>query len=140
MLETAVGQTADLVMSDGIVSPVHSVNIGKIAFTGKGKNIQNIKPSDFLTEVELQDKKDLNIQVFLGNSLTNYLHILAPELSAQELTKNGNYQFTFFVDDHVTYVENLHVGAGNLDSKNQKTTFRVPLISTTNEDSWGRFL
>ncbi|HCU44872.1 MAG TPA: serine hydrolase [Sphingobacterium sp.] len=140
MLETAVGQTADLVMSDGIVSPVHNVNIGKIAFTGKGKNIQNIKPSDFLTEVELQDKKDLNIQVFLGNSLTNYLHILAPERSAQELTKNGNYQFTFFVDDHVTYVENHHVGAGNLDSKNQKTTFRVPLISTTNEDSWGRFL
>lgn len=34
----------------------------------------------------------------------------------------------------------MNVGAGNAESKNQRTIFRVPLISSTNEDSWGRFL
>lgn len=140
VVRTSIGQTPDLVKSDRIVSPLHIENIGKIVFTGTGKTIQDIKRSDFLTDFKFKDKEDLNIHVFLGNSLTNYLHMLAPQLSADELTKSGNYQFTFFVDQKMTYVENLHVGAGNLKSKNQKTTFRVPLISTTNEDSWGKFL
>lgn len=72
--------------------------------------------------------------------MTNYLHLLSPQLSADELTKNGNYQFTFFIDNKIIYVENLNVGAGSAESKNQRTIFRVPLISSTNEDSWGRFL
>ncbi|MDA0986566.1 MAG: serine hydrolase [Bacteroidetes bacterium] len=102
--------------------------------------IETFIQGDFLTTFELKEKSDLNIRVFLGNSLTNYLHLLSPQLTADELTKNGNYQFTFFVDNKKVYVENLNVGAGSVDSKNQRTIFRVPLISSTNEDSWGRFL
>jgi CubicO group peptidase (beta-lactamase class C family) len=63
-----------------------------------------------------------------------------PQLSSDELTKNGNYHFTFFVDNKKVYIENLNVGAGSADSKNQRTVFKVPLISSSNEDSWGRFL
>lgn len=141
LISTATySQTTNFVNSDGIVSQLHIDNMGKIAFTGTGKTIQNIKQSDFLTEVELSDKRDLNSNIFLENSLTNYLHLLAPQLSPEELTKNGNYQFTFIVDQKVIYVENLHVGAGNSESKNRKTAFRIPLTSSTNEDSWGRFL
>jgi CubicO group peptidase (beta-lactamase class C family) len=103
-------------------------------------SIETFKQADFLTTFELNEKSDLNIRVFLGNSLTNYLHLLSPQISADELTKNGNYQFTFFVDNKKVYVENLNVGAGSTESKNQRTIFRVPLISSTNEDSWGRFL
>jgi len=134
------GQTADFVKSDSIIYPIHKSNIGKIAFMGKTVPIENFKQSDFLTSFEIKEKTDLNIRVFLENSLTNFLHLLSPQSTADELTKNGNYQFTFFIDDKKIYVENLNAGAGSADSKNQRTVFRVPLISSTNEDSWGRFL
>ncbi|MDR0969336.1 MAG: serine hydrolase [Lentimicrobiaceae bacterium] len=135
-----LGQSDDLVKSDSIVYLIHKANIGKIAFMGQTIPIEKFNETDFLNSFELKEKADLNISVFLGNSLTNYLHLLAPQLTADELSKNGNYQFTFFVDDKKTYVENLNIGAGSADSKNQRTVFRVPLISATNEDSWGRFL
>lgn len=134
------GQTTDIVKCDSITYPIHKANIGKIAFISKVVPIETFIQKDFLTTFELKEKSDLNIRVFLGNSLTNYLHFLSPQLSADELTKNGNYQFTFFVDSKKVYVENLNVGAGSADNKNQRTIFRVPLISSTNEDSWGRFL
>jgi CubicO group peptidase (beta-lactamase class C family) len=134
------GQIIDLVKSDSIVYPVHKTNIGKIAFMGQIVPIETFKENDFLTSFELDEKTDFNIRIFLGNSLTNYLHLLAPQLTANELTKSGNFQFTFFIDNKNIYVENLNVGAGSAESKNQKTVFRVPLISSTNEDSWGRFL
>lgn len=137
---TIFGQTTDFVKSDSIVFPIHKENIGKVAFMEKNIAIENFKQTDFLNAFELKEKTDLNIRVFLGNSLTNYLHVLASQLSAEELAKSGNYQFTFLVDDKKIYVENLNAGAGTLENKNQRTVFRVPLISTTNEDSWGRFL
>lgn len=135
-----LGQTIHFVKSDSITYPIHKANIGKIAFMGQIIPMENFNQTDFLTAFELKEKTDVNIRVFLGNSLTNYLHLLSPQLSADELIKNGNYQFTFFIDNKKVYVENLNVGAGSADGKNQKTIFRVPLISSTNEDSWGRFL
>lgn len=134
------GQSSDLVKSDSITYQIHKNNIGKIAFMGKTIPIEVFQESDFLTNFELQEKTDLNIRVFMGNSLTNYLHILSTGSSADELTKNGNYQFTFWVDGKKIYEENLNPGAGSADSKNQRTVFRIPLISSSDEDSWGRFL
>ncbi len=133
------GQT-DLVKSEGITSPLHQANIGKVTFMAKPIPIENYKEADFLQTFELKETGDLNIRVFMGNSLTNYLHRLAPELTAAELVKSGNYQFSFFVDGAVIYQENLHVGAGLLESKNTKTILRVPLMTTTGEDSWGKFM
>jgi len=134
------GQKIEFVKSDSIIYTIHKSNIGKIAFMGQAIEIENFKETDFLKSFEFKEKTDLNIRVFLGKSLTNYLHLLSPKLTVEELTKNGNYQFTFFVDNKKIYVENLNIGAGSAESKNQKTIFRVPLISSTNEDSWGRFL
>jgi CubicO group peptidase (beta-lactamase class C family) len=98
------------------------------------------KETDFLKTFVLRDTCDFNIRVFLANSLTNYLHQLAPELSVDELNKNGNFRFSFYVDSNLVYVENLVPGAGNPENKKTMTVVRVPFISTTNEDSWGRFL
>lgn len=140
MINGLFAQISDLVTSDSILLPVHKEHIGTIAFMEKLIPIEEFKASDFLQSVELKEKGDLNIRVFMGNSLTNYLHLLAPGLSAEELTQYGNYQFTFLVDEAKIYVENLNVRAGSADSKNKKTLFRIPLISSTDEDSWGRFL
>jgi CubicO group peptidase (beta-lactamase class C family) len=134
------GQIVDFVKSDSIIFPIHQSNMGKIAFMKQPIAIEKFKEIDFLKSFEIKEKTDLNIRVFLGNSLTNYIHLLSPQATADELTKNGNYQFTFFVDSNKIYVENLNIGAGSAESKNQKTIFRVPLISSTNEDSWGKFL
>jgi len=133
-------QTTDLIKDDGIVSALHQSNIGKITFMAKPIPIENYKESDFLKTFELREDSDLNIRVFLGKSLTNYLHDLAPELSADDLNKAGNYQFSFLVDGSLVYTENLNVRAGSSENKKLRTVFRVPLLSTTNEDSWGRFL
>lgn len=133
------GQKSEFVKSDSIIYPIHQSNIGKIAFMSQAIAIENFKATDFLESFELKEKTDLNIRVFLGHSLTNYLHLLSPQLPIEELTKNGNYQFTFIVDNKKIYVENLNAGAGNAESKNHKTMFRVPFLSTTNEDSWVDF-
>ncbi|MBK7971470.1 MAG: serine hydrolase [Bacteroidetes bacterium] len=134
------GQNSNLVTTDSIVYQIHEANIGKIIFTGHVIPIENFTETDFLTSFELKEKADLNIRVFLGNSLTNYLHELSPELTANELTNIGNFQFSFYIDGKLIYVENLHHGAFGEENKNKRVVFRVPLISSTNEDSWGRFL
>src|SRR5687767_11504310 len=89
---------ADIVKSEGITSPLHQANIGKITFMSKIIPVENYKETDFLKTFELKETGDLNIRVFMRNSLTNHLHRLAPELSAEELVRRGNYQFSFFVD------------------------------------------
>lgn len=133
-------QTNKFVADNGIINDFHKVNIGKITFMAKPIPFENYKSSDFLTAFKLNDSSDLNIRVFLAVSLTNSLHLLAPELTAEELIKKGNYQFSFYVDSKLIYTENLNAGAGSAESKNKMTIFRVPLVSTVNEDSWGRFL
>jgi CubicO group peptidase (beta-lactamase class C family) len=134
------GQGQDLVKNEGITNPLHRAHIGEIAFMSKPIPVQDYRESDLLKTFELKENCDLNIRTFMGNSLMNYLHQLAPDLSAEELNKIGNYQFSFTVDGALVYTENLNPGAGGLEGKNTQTVFRVPLISTTEEDSWGRFL
>ena len=133
-------QTTDFIKDDGIASPLHRESVGKITFMEKPIPIENYKETDFLQTFALKENSDLNIRVFLANSLTNYLHKLAPEMSSDELNKAGNYQFSFYVDGVLIYRENLNAGAGTSENKKLRTVFRVPLISSTSEDSWGRFL
>jgi hypothetical protein len=64
--------------------------------------------------------------------------LLSSQSTADELTKKRNYQFTFIVDSKKIYVENLNIGAGSAEQKSENI-FRVPLISSTNEDSWEDF-
>jgi CubicO group peptidase (beta-lactamase class C family) len=137
---TALGQTTDLVKSEGITNPLHQANIGKIIFMETYIPIEQYKETDFLKSFQIKEPCDLSMRVYLANSLTNYLHALAPELNAEELAKKGNYQFSFFIDDKLVYVENLNAGAGSAENKNAKTVLRAPLLSKSNEDHWGRFL
>ncbi|MEM6631591.1 MAG: serine hydrolase [Bacteroidota bacterium] len=96
--------------------------------------------SDFLTSFEIRENSDLNFTAFLSNSLTNYLHLLDTSLTADELVIRGNYQFSFYIDGKLLYTENLNTGAGLPRQKNEDTILRKPLLSSTNADSWGRFL
>lgn len=131
---------SNLVEPDPIKEGVHQRNSGKITFMPTSIPIENYNESDFISTITLSKDASLYIRPFLANSLTNYLHLLFPSATAEELDKNGNFQFAFYVDGKLIYRENLHLGAFGLDNKNKATVFSVPLFSSKNEDSWGRFL
>ncbi|WP_175623004.1 serine hydrolase domain-containing protein [Chryseobacterium schmidteae] len=133
-------QNSNIVEPEKIENSVQKNNLGEIMFLDKAISLENTKETDFLKSMTFQEDKDLDIRVFQDNSLVNYLHQLNPSLTADELLKKGNYQFTFYVDEKIIYIENLNSGAGTTESKTFKTTFRIPLISSKNEDSWGKYL
>ncbi len=136
----SLGQSKNNTVPDAIVNPLHQKYLNKIIFLDKTVPLDELKESDIITSTEFQEDKNLDMRVFMDNSLVNYLHQLAPSLSPEELLKKGNYQFSFYVDGKLIYTENLNTGAGTPDDKKKKTTFRIPLLSSKNEDSWGRYM
>lgn len=133
-------QVKNIIEPEKIENSVQKNHLNKIIFLDKVIALENIKENDLLKTMTFQEDKDFDIRVFMDNSLVNYLHQIDPTLSADELLKKGNYQFNFIVDGKLVYTETLNPGAGTAENKKFKTTFRIPFISTKNEDSWGRYL
>ena len=129
-------QQKDIVTHEVITSNLHKANIGKIIFTSKSIPLTELKESDFLKTYELTNKSDLFITVFLENSITNYMHFIAPDLSADELVKTGNYQFSMFVDNHLIYSSNLYPGAPYPKIQDTATTISKPLIDSHTQGGW----
>ena len=69
-------QTKDIVQTEGITSPLHKRNTGKIFFTSKSIPLAELKEDDFLDHYTFTNKSNLSITVFLDNSITNYMHQL----------------------------------------------------------------
>lgn len=137
------GQMKDLVKTDGITTTFHQSNIGKVTFMNGNIPLDQYKESDFLKTFPLTYKSDLNLRVFMDNSVTNYLHQLAPDLTAEQLLEKGNLQFSFYVDGKFIYKNNISQGAwlGNANElKNTLTTFRIPLTSSKSENLWALHL
>ncbi len=139
---TSYSQISDLFKTEGITSELHKANIGKVTFMNGNIPLGQYKESDFLKSFNLTHKSDLNIRVFMDNSVANYLHQLAPDLPSEKLLKKGNLQFVFYIDNKFIYQENIHYGCnfGSGGSKNTSTTFRVPLTSSKGEDWWAMYL
>lgn len=134
------GQSKNIIDAEKIENPIQKKYSGKIVFLTQNTALENLKDSDFLSSLVFQENGDLGIHAFFDNSLVNYLHQLEPSWTIDELLKTGNYQFSFYVDGKLIYKENLNTGAGTSDQKKFKTTLRIPLLSSKNEDSWGRYL
>lgn len=130
----------DIINVEKTENPIQKKYSGKIVFLSQNIATENLRDSDILNSAILQENGDLGIHAFFDNSLVNYLHQLEPLLSVDELLKKGNYQFSFYVDGKLIYQENLDTGAGTSDHKKFKTSLRIPLLSSKNEDSWGRYL
>lgn len=138
--QNSSNQMSDIVQNEGVTVPIHKANIGKITFASKVIPLKDNTESDFLSSFEIKENSELYIKAFLGNSLTNYLHQLDTTLTAEQLVKKGNYQFSFYVDGDLLYTENLNPGAGGPRGKNKNTTLHMPLLSEINTDFWSRFL
>ncbi|MEJ5050197.1 serine hydrolase [Chryseobacterium culicis] len=134
------GQNKNIVNPEKTENPIQKKYTGKIIFLTQNIALENLKDSDILNSTVFHENGDLAIHAFFDNSLVNYLHQLEPNWTAEELLKKGNYQFSFYVDGKLIYTENLNTGAGTAENKKVKTTLRIPLISSKNEDSWGRYL
>ncbi|WP_449389388.1 serine hydrolase domain-containing protein [Chryseobacterium lineare] len=134
------GQIQNIIEPEKIENPVQKNHLNTILFSDKVIPFENINEADFPKSITYQEDKDLDIRVFMDNSLVNYLHQLDSSLSVEELLKKGNYQFNFLVDGKLIYTENLNSGAGTVDQKKFKTSFRIPFLSSKNEDSWGKYL
>lgn len=139
-------QTEDIVKTEGITSTLHRDNIGKIFFSSKNIPTSSLSETDFLTTYKLTNKSNLFFIAFMGNSITNYLHRIAPALPADSLVKIGNYQFTLFVDDRLIYQSNLYPGAPYAKIQDTATVINKPLINNENgsglwsESFWNRFM
>lgn len=131
-----LAQTPDLVPTQGITSALHGANVGRIRFTDRAIPAAKLTDTACLGTYTLTNRSNLFMTAFMGNSLTNYLHQLAPELTANVLTKTGGYQFTFFVDDRLIYQSKLHPGAPYPHIKNTETIISKPLIDNQKEGAW----
>ncbi|MFD0792253.1 serine hydrolase domain-containing protein [Mucilaginibacter litoreus] len=132
-------QVANIVRPDSITSPLQKANIGRIVFLTDTIPLAKTTEADFLKEITLGPQSNLSMCAFMANSLTNYQHQLAPDLTIEQLNQ-GNYQFTFYVDGKQIYQENLHKGAGYARNKNGRTVLTVKLLSTLHEDMWSRYM
>ncbi|RVU00918.1 class C beta-lactamase-related serine hydrolase [Mucilaginibacter limnophilus] len=94
------------------------------------------KPVAGLHKMDLTNKSNLFIKVSLAKPLTAYLSELAPHLDKDSLSKVGNYQFNFFVDDKLIYHTELIPGAPRPIQQQKDTVWTKPLIDNQHEGAW----
>jgi CubicO group peptidase (beta-lactamase class C family) len=139
-------QQQDIIKIQGITSPFHQSHIGQIIFTSKSIPEGELKETDIMTNYKLTNKSDLFITVFMDNSVTNYMHRIAPGLSAGELVKAGNYQFALIIDNKLIYKSNLLPGAPRANVQDSATIINKPLINNNSQyglwsqSFWNRFM
>jgi len=129
---------AEIVKSEGITTPLHQANAGKIAFVSRNVPADSLNAADLLQTFDLKETGDLAMRGFMATSLTNYLHRLAPQLSAAELARSGSYQVSFFVDGAPIYKHNVHPAAIPAETKHTKTVFAATILNSATPDApWG---
>ena len=139
-------QPANIVSNQGITSAFHQANLGKVLFTAKNIAASELRQEDVLREYTFTNRSDLFMTVFMGNSITNYLHYLAPHLTADSVVKIGNYQFALYVDGRLVYVSNLYPGAPYKSVQDTATIINKPLVDNKHDgvywsqSYWVRFL
>jgi CubicO group peptidase (beta-lactamase class C family) len=129
-------QGSAIIASPSSNHAANDINLGKIMFSRQAVPAEEFKTASFLEAYELTNKSNLFITVILGKTLTSYLQELAPELSPDSLTKIGNYQFSFFVDQKLIYRTNLLPGAPNATQQRTQTSWNKPLIDNAHEGAW----
>lgn len=103
-------------------------------------NIEKNTLNDYSKSFTLNKDEYLNLHFTLEKPLVKSIQDLAPHLKENELLEKGNFQFSFFVDNKLIYVENLHKGAGLPETKTKELSHTVRLIAPKKLDYWGWFM
>lgn len=114
--------------------------VGKIHFFNNANAISQKLTSSQINSLNLSKDPNFYFGAILHEPLLQTLQSLDPSANEEQLLSNGNYQFTFFVNNKNVYEENLSIGAGLPSQKKNDTILFKPFFSTANEDSWGRYL
>lgn len=136
----------NIVEPESKMKALHQANIGKIFFTDKRIPTESLTQENFLKTYTLTNKSNLFFVAYFANSLTNYKHKLAPQLSADSLFKVGNFQFSLFIDSKLIYQSNLLAGAPQAKNQDTDTFLNRPFLDNINgqgswsESFWNRFL
>jgi len=129
-----------------LTNAVYGQNTGRIIFTDRSIPAADLKSADMLSNYTLTNKSNLFIRVSLARPIADDLRDLAPELPVDSLIKTGNYQFSFYVDDHLVHQTNLIPGAPYPATLKTDTVWSKPLINNQNEgafwsqSAWNRFM
>ena len=128
----------DIVKAEGITSPLHRANLGRIVFTAEPALVDSLRQAAFVETFDLGNSGALAVRAFLDNSLVNHLHRLAPGLSVEELEQRGNFQLSFLVDGVVIHRENLHPAWLASENKRLRTIFTASLLNdAASKSRWG---
>ena len=109
---------------------------GLIFFTALDSPPESFGNATILKQTELNNRSNLFITVFLKATLSSYLKELAPALPMDSLSKIGNYQFSFFVDNRLVYRIELLPGAPRPQQQQTQVAWSKPLIDNNNEGAW----
>src|ERR1044072_304385 len=138
LVSSLFAQSTNIVTNQGITSAFHQANLGKVLFTAKSIAVSELRQEDVLQDYTFTNRSDLFMTVFMGNSITNYLHYLAPHLSADSVVKIGNYQFGLYVDGRLVYESNLYPGAPYKSVQDTATIISKPLVDNKHEGLWSQ--
>ncbi|SHM23814.1 hypothetical protein [Hymenobacter psychrotolerans] len=136
-------QQASPVPFTGATPGFHQTHTGQILFSPTAVPVDGYPGAAYigLSTYPLAPRSGLYFTAFLGSSLTQALHRLAPHLPQQELARTGTYQFSFYVDKQLIYLANLPAGAVDPTSKNKETVLHQALLNDDHPASeWGRAL
>lgn len=137
---SSVCASESVLNGNGVEDQIEKTNVGKILFTRSPLSMEDSNKIPLISTLDLNNDKNFYFTSFLRKPLTSYLQELAPDFTPQALNAQGNFQFTFYVNNTLVYSENLNAGAGFASDKSTNTVLTRPFFSERNEDSWGRYL
>jgi hypothetical protein len=121
----------------------HQTHSGQLLFSPTAVPVDGYPGAGYigLRTYPLSPQSGLYFTAFLGSSLTQVLHRLAPHIPQQELAQTGTYQFSFYVDKQLIYLANLPAGAVDPTVKNTETVLHQALLNDDHPASeWGQAL
>ncbi|SNR16746.1 serine hydrolase domain-containing protein [Tenacibaculum jejuense] len=116
-------------------TPENTLFFSKVDF-----KTNKITSDNYTNDLTLHKDPFLNIHFTLKEPLVKSLKSLAPHLTDEQLLNSGNFQFTFLVNGKKVHIENLNKGAGTLETKTNKLTYKLPLIYPEQIDFWSWFM
>lgn len=128
--------------SGEVVYPYHQANVGSIAFLNEWVSLKDLTRVDNQRQIVLTEGATFYAILLPEYSQTYYLHQLAPELSANELCKIGNWNVRFYLDEELIYEDDINPGAGGCFYRNEYAAVAVPFVANDEGDSnhWGAYL
>lgn len=119
---------------------------GRIIFTNKSTAISDLTQRDILSDYVFTHKSDLFFIAAFDKPLSGYMQDLQPGISKDSLFRQGNFQFSLYVDERLIYRSNLLPGAPSRGMQDTALVLNRALVNNLggtgswSESFWNRFI